>query len=572
MSRPLRAERYAKGASATLVRIITDHLPYYSFGEAHDFYADVVPHLKRHELALLGCNDRYFLITGLLNRVDAIHPWIYERAREVEADPDGYLDLWARFHYKSTLNTFAGAIQEAMIDPEIRICIFSNNTKTARPFLKQIKEELETNETLKRTYPDVLYDRPRLQSPMWSLENGLTVRRTGNPREATFEAHGLIDALPTGKHFPLLLYDDIITERNVTNPEQIRKASERTELSFPCGDGERTRKRFSGTRYHFADSYGHLIEHDIATPRLHPATHDGTLDGDPVFMSPAAWDKAKKEMRTVVAAQMLQNPVAGQENTFYTRWLVPYWVRPPMLNVYILGDPSKGKSSSSDRTALAVIGIDTLGKKYLLDGYCHRMQLSERWQRLRELHKKWSGMPGVQSVEVGYERYGMQSDQEHFEHCMRLERYRFELKELNWTGDAGRESKAHRVERLEPDFRGGLFLVPAKVWHPNVQGHVARWHLEEGDDEIHYTAHRAPHQIESRTKASGEHWRLMEPIRRIDEDGSIYDLVRVFFEEFRFFPFSPRDDLVDAMSRIYDMEPRAAEKHETVEVEDYVDA
>lgn len=571
MSAKLKAERYATGASPSFVKFITERLPYLSFTEAMAFYMEAVPRLRPTELALLGCNDRFFLLTGLLNRSDAVHPWIYERAREVEADPDGYLDLWARYHYKSSLNTFAGAIQEALIDPETRICIFANNTKTARPFLQQIKDELETNEALQKTYADALYETPRTQSPLWSLDNGLVIKRKGNYREATVEAHGIIDALPTGKHFPFLFYDDIITERNVTNPEQIAKAAERTELSFPLGIGENTKRRMSGTRYHFADVYGQLTDRGVATPRLHPATEDGKLDGKPVFMSAIAWEKVKRDMRSTIAAQFLQNPIAGKENTFYTKWLRAYWVRPSLLNVYIMGDPSKGKSRTSDRTALAVVGIDSTGNKHLLDGYCHRMPLSERWKRIEELHRKWSGMPGVQSVSVGYERYGAQSDEEYFEEKMRETGRRFEIIELNWTGNVGRESKQSRVERLEPDFRLGSFLLPARVWHPEI-GESVTWVVTDQSDEIQFRAVRNLVREERQALANGERWRLMEPIRRIDEDGNIYDFVRVFFEEYRFFPFSPRDDLIDATSRIYDMDPCAPVQHERVVIEDYVDA
>lgn len=579
VSRPLRAERYAIGASPSLVRFLTDRLPFLSFSEAMAFYAQAVPRLKPTELALLGCNDRFFLVTGLLNRVDMIHPWQYERAREVEADPDGYLDLWARGHGKSSWISNGGVIQEILVDPEITVGIFSCTRDIARPFLAQIKQELEGNEELKRTYPDVLWATPRTEAPSWSVDGGLTVKRKGNPKEATVEAHGLIDAMPTGRHFRLLVFDDIVTERNVTNPEQIAKATERVELADNLGIGDGTRKWMIGTRYSYSDSYGLLLDHKIVKPRLYPATDDGTLEGKPVFLSQEAWDEKKKVQRSTISAQMLQDPIAGNEQTFRISWLKPYWVRPSMMNVYIMGDPSKGRSKTSDRTAIAVIGVDSTGNFYLLDGYCHRMPLSERWHRLLDLHKKWTNAPGVQSLNVGWEVYGLAADNEYFEEQMRLSGRSFSIAELNWTGQVGKQSKNARVERLEPHFRGGSFFFPARVWNPHVvdpetnkQSKSAIWLVEEGAEDIKYRHFGGHHREERRVLQSGERWRLVDPILRRDEDGNLYDLTRFAMEEMKFFPFAPHDDFVDAMSRVFDMEPRPAVVFESYQVPDFQDA
>ena len=128
-----------------------------------------------------------------------------------------------------------------------------------------------TNEVLKWVYPDVLYRNPRTLGPdgrpaKWSLERGITVKRKGNPKEATIEAHGLIDGQPTSRHFQLHIYDDVVTQ-DYLSEESIRKTTERWELADNLGSHLGVRKWMPGTRYHYADTCGVVIERKSLKPR-----------------------------------------------------------------------------------------------------------------------------------------------------------------------------------------------------------------------------------------------------------------------------------------------------------------
>lgn len=550
----MRGERYYHDARHAPLRDWLenrDHL-FLSYADAMEWYRAIVPLLDDDGKALLGCNDRFFLLTVLLRRPDAINEWLYYRCREIEIEPDGCLDLWAREHYKSTLITFAGVIQEIICNPEITIGIFSVTASNARKFLFQIKNELETSEILKAIYQDVFWEDPSKEAVRWSLIDGIIVKRDGNPKEPTVAAHGLVDGMPTGSHYGLLVYDDVVTPESVTNPEMIKKTTEAWELSDNLGAGDR-RKWHVGTRYSFADTYGIILERGILKPRIYPATMNGRLDGKPVLLSAKRWEAIKNTQRSTVAAQMLQNPLAGSENTFDPRTFKTYEIRPSILNVYIMGDPSKGTGKGSDRTAIAVIGIDMHGNKYLLDGYRHRMKMTDRWKALKSLWLKWKMEPGVQMVRVGWERYGMQTDDEYFQERMRAENIHFEIRELAWPRQGG-HSKRERIERLEPDLRGNRFFMPA-VMHEDSRG-PSLWRINADTNQVekrpldgHKT--KAAAQMEAARQAH----RIARPIRRIDEDRKPYDLTSALIEEMLFAPFAPKDDLVDAVSRIYDMEP-----------------
>lgn len=424
------------------------------------------------------------------------HPWLLGRCHEVQKDPYGYLDLWAREHYKSTIITFGKTLQEILNNPDITIGIFSHTRPIAKGFLRQIKRELESNELLKALFPDIFWGNPYKEAPKWSEDDGLIVRRKGNPKESTIEAWGIVDGQPTSKHFKRRVYDDVVTLDTVTTSDMIRKTIDAWAISGNLG-AEGGEAQHVGTRYHFNDPYREIIARGAVKPRIYAATIDGSVEGEPVLMSRETLDRKRREMGPYIfSCQMLLNPVAEENQGFKREWARDHQGSDGSgMNIYILVDPASEKKKNSDYTAMWAIGLSSDNNYYVLDVLRDRLNLTERAKHLFDMVKRWK------PLNVGYEKYSMQADIEHIKDRMSRENYHFAITEVG-----GQTKKNDRIRRLIPLFQAGRFYFPPTLY-------------------------------------------------RTLYDGRTVNLIEQFFnEEYDAFPVPVHDDMLDALSRIVEPE------------------
>ena len=332
-----------------------------------------------------------------------------------------------------------------------------------------------------------------------SEDDGLVLKRKSNPKESTIEAWGLVEGQPTSKHFNVLIYDDVVTQGSVYTPEMMKKTLEAWEMSINLG-AKNTRRRLIGTRYHFNDAYREIIKRGAANPRIYAGTHDGTLEGEPVFKTKEQLNELRKVMgRYSYSTQILQNPLADEKESFQHEWL--QWHKGSdgsNMNKYIVVDPANEKKKTSDFTAIWVIGLGQDRNYYVLDIVRDRLNLVERANRLFSLHKKW------RPLKVGYEQYGMQADIEHIKDRQNRENYRFTIEPLG-----GKIPKNDRIRRLIASF-------------------------------------------------TEKRWYFPESLFKTNYEGKTDDLIDIFIhEEFLAFPVGVHDDMLDSMSRILDDELNA---------------
>jgi hypothetical protein len=454
-------------------------------------------------------------------------PFLFERCQEIQREPDGYLDIWSRDHYKSSIITFGMTVQEILKNPEITICIYSYNVSTAQKMLVQIKNALQGNQILLMCFPEILFTNTNVSS--WKDEfgnshkmewsnDGFNVKRKGNPKEHTLECSGLVTGQKTGGHYNLLIYDDTVTPESVATKSQIEKTTSQFEMSLNTGSTANMRIRMIGTRYALGDTYEKILKDGTVKLRKYPCVDD---DGKSVLYSePVLKWKLSRMHGSVVATQMYCDPQANSAFNFLMEWIPPRIalteVNMDAWNWYIIVDPAQKVSDDADNTIMWAVGVSGRGddKTFLwADLIRDKLSLEGKQKALFDLVARFTN--SRKRPTVFYERVSMQSDIQHYQYVMNQTGYVFDILEasgkpkLNYGMTASGSNlkfKDLRISALQPSLKQGRHRFVDSAVHVN--------------------------------------WK-----------GKKEDMLATFFEEeYVKYPFGEHDDGLDAMCRVVDLD------------------
>ncbi len=470
----------------------------------HDSIRLCSPQAQRDHLRWFAQNDLFFLAVYILERKHFIRnpraaKWTFDRCREVQDDPDGYADLWPRESFKSEIVTFALTIQNILNNPEETFGLFSHTRPIAVGFLVVIKREFENNDTLKDIFDDILWREPKLDaraaSVPWS-DHAITVKRWGNPKEASVEAWGLTDGQPTSRRFSKMVYDDVVA-RDQVSVDMTIKTTGALENSFLLTAADPPIYRYLATFQEIGDTTQAAIDRRFFNLRKRGPLDD---NGDVAYCSDEKFAEFKKKLSPkVFALQVLLDPSKSKDEHdigFREEWMDYYEELPPRraMNVYNLVDPAGASPDSNSHFAMVTVGICADKRARVLDVVWDKLDLEERWQAIFAAEQKW------QPLKHAYEKFAFQSDIEHFNYRMNEVHYKFTIVAVGGT----HRSKDQRIGDLLPWYRDRRFLWPRKM------------------------------------------------IKTL-KDGSEVDIVKQFKErEFLLWPYTKLKDILDAQSRIAD--------------------
>jgi predicted phage terminase large subunit-like protein len=419
-----------------------------------------------------------------------------------------------RSTFKSTEVTVGYSIQRMINDPAVRILIDNETFSNAKTYLTSIRMQLKNNRKLLELFPFL-----KLRDDITGGDTDSSLIIVGNPtfagvksldddsvinKEPNVSCAG-VDKTRTGQHYDIIIMDDLVSERNVTTPEQIEKVKTHFKLCFSLLDPPAPHIYRElvviGTRFHYNDLYSMLLSDeykDLFDTIIMPAV---LSDGSLCFPDRITRDYLEEQRRIqgtyIFNCQYMLNPVDEDKSDFKKKW-VRYWrgdifhvqdsegrnvhylyireiyiegegwkildkPRREKVTIVMTYDPASKKRKKSDHNAIWVTAVTRNNNWFVLDIVYDKMNPKERVDIIFELRKQWK-IDVYAIEEVGFQETIRFYAQEKMAEINDF----FSIKALSPRA----RHKEDRIRGLVPRFENGCIYLPVSLVKKNWEGNA----------------------------------------------------------------------------------------------------
>ncbi len=307
------------------------------------------------------------------------------------------LILMPRGTFKSSVVTIGFTLQYILNDPNARILIDSETHTKAKAFLSEVKDHLEGNALYREVFKHIHGVYPegvvkKKKDLLWTDSQLRLACRTRAMKEPSIMVSG-IDKSINGMHFDLIICDDLHSERNVTNKEQIQQVIDHWKLAYSLIDPGKP-VIVIGTRWDYNDLYQEILdlhreEFNIIVRRA--VKDDGTAFF-PQRLPLEELEKIKKKQGNAHFSNQYQNEPISEEDAPFKResiirreWKI---VKDRPINWYLMVDPSF-EGPYSDFAALVVGGMDYQRDIYVRHVLRKKMNYSQIIDNIFDLNNRY---------------------------------------------------------------------------------------------------------------------------------------------------------------------------------------
>lgn len=338
-------------------------------------------------------NNRIDILATHVLRYE-VQPFHLAMMRYQFLNPDN-LQLAFRGAGKSTVCTVTKAIHLLLKNSNLRILITSKTSGQAETFLKEIKAQFEENALLAEIFGPY-YD-PR-QVRKWDNSEIEVLPRTSVAKEASITTLG-VGSQVVGKHFDVLVSDDLVDEENSRTKymrdklktwyyQTLDPTLEPPDPRVPHR-GEHHRL---GTRYHYDDLYGHLIENELKYQhQIIRALDDKGRSPWPVKYPPTWFLKKKRVSGLIIFNAQYQCDTEAMKGEIFQYDQCQFIDGDdlPKLRIFMGVDLAITEQESNDQFAIVVLGMDGDGNRYILDYFASHLRFGAQTRKIIEYYKKW---------------------------------------------------------------------------------------------------------------------------------------------------------------------------------------